>query len=447
MKYKLVILILLAILTNLAGQKQQASAQSKLYSQFPGSVANVFGWGYNRTSCYLSDIKDTIVFFYAEDQHIYYTYHSTPEVYYSLNTSLAVNPDFDVHCWNNQDFYITVSDPNQQSVYLIESKIIDAKVHNQKNYLVYTGESAYTAVAPHTRYLDGTWYVVFMEYGRTGSSTPNSKVFVSSSNDLKKWKTQALFEHTAQLSQVLGISLEFYQESLIAIINPPGESVFISKRTEQGWTVPKKQKTITIVGQLEWQSTSDEAGTYLVYMNNKNVFTYAKLINDTWYIYETRDSLYLNSTAIFKSQNQLYVAYSNSILRKVLLDGLSLPIVFGPPETNGLYFLKVPASIDKKLDYVWLGGKDGAHQIKYRSIDIPDNITLNTREKITPIVEPLLLDSDVIQTKVIQTTQNINNEVPTNYWRQWILNHEEQSVENKFMEYLYKLFISVDLEV
>lgn len=341
----------------------------------PGEVANVFGWGYNRTSCYINELKDSIVFFYAEDQNIYYTYHSQPEEYYAIEgLPVPQNPDFDVLC-TDSSIYLTISDVNQQYVYFLEGKLLNKKYEILSSELVYDGQVAYNAVAPHTRIFNGNPYIAFMEYGRAGTYTPNSKVFVSKRLSPNQWKTEKLFEYPAITNQVLGISLEEYQNTLYAFIHPDGGGMFITKLAQTGeWVEPKKQDILNNAGHLEWQTLVDEHGTlHLVFATEKNTISYAQLHDDNWKVWELNESLAINTRNLFEIPSRgVFLIYNTGLLRQVLSTGLSQKVQVQQLNDSGksLYFLRVPELVDEKIDLVWLEGEDGKHTITYKSFNI-----------------------------------------------------------------------------
>jgi len=347
---------------------------NKNYSKNPGKVANIFGWEYNRTSCFIEHLQDTIIFFYAEDQNIYYTYHSNPEEYSAIeNLPVPQNPDFDVVC-EKDNIYLTISDVHQQFIYFLEGKLDDRRYVISSKELIYDGQVAYNAVAPHTRIFKGTPYVVFMEYGRTGTHTPNSKVFVSKQLSPGEWQTTKLFEHPATNSQVLGVSLEQYQNNLYAFMLPEGKSMVITKLQEDNqWSKPKEQLLLNVSGHLEWQTLVDSKGIlHIVFPTTDRTILYAQLNNNNWKIWRIKELPSINTLNLFEVPSQgVFLIYNTGVLRKVLPNGLSKGIqIAGLNNDNNLYFLRVPETVSSEVDLVWLEGKDGTHTITYKSFDL-----------------------------------------------------------------------------
>ncbi len=375
---------------------------NKKYSTIPGNVANVFGWGYNRTSCYIKNIDDTIVFFYAEDQHIYYTFHSNPDRYWIVeNTPVSQNPDFDVVC-DNSNIYITISDVNQQYIYLLSGIVKDTSLSISNSELVYDGKSAYNAVAPHMRIYNKIPHIVFMEYGRTGSNSPNSKVFVAKKSSNKNWDITTLFEYPADVGQVLGISLERYNNSLITFINPPGKNeLYVSVLQNGKWTDPISHPIMDPAGQLEWQSIArKDQSVDLVFLNSKGNTEYIKIANDQLTSIQLPEYSASSGSLLITPQDKVFFLYNNGILRQILSDGISTKISI-PHITSDrgyLYFLRTPEIIENRVDIVWLEGMDGAHSINYKSFDINEysnQLTIKDESLVT-IQEPLVISSEFI---------------------------------------------------
>lgn len=373
-------------------------------STIPGKIANVFGWGYNRTSCTVDNGEDTIIFFYAEDQHLYYTFSSNPKTY-GLVHETAQNPDFDIVCGKKGRIHISFSDPYQQILYYSQVSLSGKTLTSTKPEMVYNGNSLYTAVAPHLRIFDDKPFLVFMEYG-TPDLNQDSKVFVSRKAD-DAWFTQKIYQHSAKNTQVLGISLEVIQDELFAFIAPNPSGMLISKYVPKNerWTNPISLAGIDPRGHLEWLTLSDSKGImHIVYRNEKQALGYAQTNGKEWSIVST-ESLGLNAFTLFRDEDQsVYLLYNDGKLRKVIGNQVSQSINLKDKlqAVSELTFVRVPEKIQDNVQAVWVKATNDIHELFYGQFNlseyknVPELNTVDTSISVKTIPFELSQD-DVLQ--------------------------------------------------
>ncbi len=358
-------------------QKKKIEAE---YWRFPGNVPNVFGWGYNRSSC---NISPTIAvnFFYTFSGSIYYNNSDNLQSAHELPLGEKVNPDYDVYC-REGNIYLTYSDIHQQKLYQAVLQYGDGWLRIEKKELVYDGGGSYTAVAPSAKYVSDTHYISFMSYGLTGSSTPDSVVHVSHRQD-NEWSTQDVFKHSAANTQVLGSSLVRYQDSLLLFITPNPGGIWISKldpKTHQ-WTAAKPQPQLQTRGQLEWQNLTDRSGNvHLIFRDDNGTLNYAQLRDKQWSLTSFPGTLSINSSSIFETvENEVYILFNDSQLSRVIDKTVSTPIkIKGLSNFQNFYFLKVPSPVVSRVNSMWLGGGASMPRIYYGSFELSDY-----KEKLT----------------------------------------------------------------
>lgn len=365
------------LLKKTAGRISPQSAHTqatikKNYFPKPGKVANVFGWGYHRTSCSIPDSDQNILFFYAEDQNLYYTFTDNLENSHKVELKQPINPDYNVYC-NNEKLYITYTDPNQGHLFMSTGTLYKNKISLMKHEHIISGRESYTIVAPHMRLLNGSAFIAFMDYGRVNTAYPNSKgkIVYKVKN---KWIEQTVIEQSAEKTQVLGISLETFKNTLIAIMAPyPGDMYFSTFDIEKKvWLKPQPLLNAKTGGQLEWETISDEQNNaYLIFRDEQSGMSLASLhdIKTSWTIKKVTNSLSSQAFSIFKMEDgRIFILFNDAQL--VSIDKLNQPVKVTEIKSKELYFLQVARRNSKIIYPFWLSGTDGNHIIEHASFDI-----------------------------------------------------------------------------
>lgn len=372
---KIIILLCMLLIsgcTNMSSSPHQKNSSDQQYSTHPGLVANVFGWGYNRTSCVTPDKKDTIIFFYAEDQHLYYTFASDPTKYFSSHEVLQ-NPDFDIVCSENV-VHVSFSDPNQQKMFYTKGEWLENTINFNTPELVFDGYRPYSAVAPHLQETTDGLFIAFMEYG-SPDQNQDSKAYVAQKLPDQNWFTQEVYHSSAKNTAVLGISLEVVKGELIAIIapNPEGMYFFRFFPKNNRWSLGTKIEMLEPRGHLEWLTLTDSDGNlHMIYRNEKQALGYLHFDGQT-YAFSSIEGLAVNAFSIFRtSTNDIYLMYNSGIVRKIIGNRVSQPVdISAEIKIDGdLHFLRIPEIISDSIDLAWAIEVSGEYTIHYQRIDL-----------------------------------------------------------------------------
>lgn len=359
--------LLFNVSSNIFKEEETTKERTSFYPN-PGPVPNVFGWRYNRSVCYFPETDETVLFFYAEDQNLYFgSYDDLPE-YKSVKLNGTINPDYDVLCDGNH-LYIAYSDPNQQTLSVTEADYVDGEIENYVHETAYVGNTAFTAVAPSVRVLNDSIFMSFMEYGRAGTETPNSKVYVVS-NESGEWKEQNVLEHPADDTQVIGNSLENIGNSLLLMMAPyPGNFWFSTyDSATQTWTEPQLQDGLETRGQLEWQTLQDTSGqSHLVYRDETGGISYTSL-SQRGTPQQIVSAIATHGFTIFEHDGQILILFNDGQLTSV--GDLSNITTIEGFKTGFPYFLQMSEQTGSNAKYWWLEGVDGAHVIEKDTFDI-----------------------------------------------------------------------------
>lgn len=372
---KIIVLFCIILITGCSKQNNsthQDTTSGKKYSVNPGTVANVFGWGYNRTSCVTPDKKDTVIFFYAEDQHLYYAFASDPSKYFSSH-EVPQNPDFDVVC-TETGIHISFSDPNQQKMFYTKGKWYENTLNFQTPELVFDGYRPYSAVAPHLQETMDGLYIAFMEYG-SPDQNQDSKAYVSQKIQDQDWFTQEVYHSSAKNTAVLGISLEVVKGELIAMIAPNPEGMYFFKFYPKNnrWSLAKRIELLEPRGHLEWLTLTDaEENLHMVYRNEKQALGYLYFDGET-YSFSSIEGLAVNAFSIFKTAtDDIYLIYNSGKMRRIIENRVSKAVDLSTEfNSNGdLHFLRIPENINDSIDLAWAIEKSGNYIINYKRINL-----------------------------------------------------------------------------
>lgn len=335
-----------------------------------GSVPNIFGWRYNRSVCTLDNPDEAILFFYAEDVKLHFTYSSDLTADDVVPLPHALNPDFEVYCAPDGLIYIGYSDSNQQSLYLSTAKVVGHTLKILSTELVYEGRGAYTAIAPSVRVVGSTAHVGFMEYGRPGSIYPDSKAFIST-REKAGWKTQEIIKQDASVTQVLGIALEEFEGSLTGIAAPYPGQIFqtIFNKEANIWSAPIPVEGLQAAGQLEWQTLYDSMGETHVLLSHQNgALTYYNLSHPEEGAKSVDSSTSTHGFVLFEAKNEgVFVLHDNRLFS--VKDLQSPKIVTEIPKKTPIYFLQTAAQVKDKV-HVWWVDKHKQSLIHHAVFDV-----------------------------------------------------------------------------
>lgn len=370
--------------------------QSRNFHLIPGNVANIFGWGYNRSSCYLPSRDDTIQFFFAEDNHLYYGMASDMSKYQRIDYPLAVNPDFDVNCLPNEVVAVSFSDLDQNVVMYGELAWKDTRFEWKTLRLAANGGSYRSAVAPQSRVLGKTKFVSYLKFGYPGTEKMSTAMVAWSDTDQlapfaeNSWKKHALFSIKPEVNQIMPVSLENYKDTMMAILVHPDGSVYFSffNLEKKDWSDPIKQE-IQITGHLEWQTLATADSTYLAYRNADQKLEVARISDEKLEIH-TFENLALNAMKLFQDEaDGVYVMYNDGLLRRISPDFVSQPIQTSLEKPTNFYFGQISPMVGERPFISWVTGKDGRYELESQYFQLPGADTWKKAEENLPVVKNL----------------------------------------------------------